>query len=200
MDVLGLFMRVQQTNNKYSCKVPPGKINRRHIFRCFWWYLFIFAALRHQFTEKYARTRQNLAPDFDRSSLFLFPQMAGLEPGGGGTGRVGVGFFSVEFGCGDGIFFRDTPAFTAVRSSAVPNTFSWGGSGDGPCTICRGVFLSLFFMLRSVQEAFNHLHLQQSTPKAQTQMLLQIMMLNDNQGQIPKVGSQGGTGSAPCSD
>src|SRR5690554_434885 len=112
MDVLGLFMRVQQTNNKYSCKVPPGKINRRHIFRCFW----------------------------------------------------------------------------------------WGGSGDGPCTICRGVFLSLFFMLRSVQEAFNHLHLQQSTPKGQTQMLLQIMMLNDNQGQITKVGSQGGTGSAPCSD
>src|SRR5690554_1624389 len=44
MDVLGLFMRVQQTNNKYSCKVPPGKINRRHIFRCFGWYLFIFAA------------------------------------------------------------------------------------------------------------------------------------------------------------
>src|SRR5690554_527385 len=103
MDVLGLFMRVQQTNNKYSCKVPPGKINRRHIFRCFWWYLFIFAALRHQFTEKYARTRQNLAPDLDRSSLFLFPQMAGLKSGGGATGRIGVGCFSVALGCGAGI-------------------------------------------------------------------------------------------------
>ena len=123
MDVLGLFMRVQQTNNKYSCKVPPGKINRRHIFRCFWWYLFIFAALRHQFTEKYARTRQNLAPDFDRSSLFLFPQMAGLEPGGGGTGRIGVGFFSVEFGCGDGISRGTSLAGVAFAFGRIADWF-----------------------------------------------------------------------------
>src|SRR5690554_2707987 len=183
MNVLGLFMRVQQTNNKYSCKVPPGKINRRHIFRCFWWYLFIFAALAGIVFGLTARSFSFLAnywvlflpvPPIRRWPVFLW----GLSSLGSKTA------YSLPWRWLWPTFFRDTPAFTAVSSSAVPNTFSWGGSGEGPCTICRGVFLSLFFMLRSVQEAFNHLHLQQSTPKGQTQMLLQIMMLNDNQGQI----------------
>src|SRR5690554_749191 len=92
MDVLGLFMRVQQTNNKYSCKVPPGKINRRHIFRCFWWYLFIFAALRHCFWS-------------DCPQLFLPGPLLGAVFAGVTNTPLACIFMGIElFGVESGVF------------------------------------------------------------------------------------------------
>ena len=49
--------------------------------------------------------------------------MAGLEPGGGGTGRIGVGFFSVEFGCGDGISRGTSLAGVAFAFGRIADWF-----------------------------------------------------------------------------